>query len=154
MIVAALAVFQACILVVLVIGKLFYHCVWKYSRHEVWMFWVHACILQTACYFVFLKQIEYYNGLKWADRKRTEWDIKASCLLCMWSIGCNVSMMNKYSELCFIFIVPCIVIFYGITNRCNNVQWNLFLCKSTLHVSGGTHAHHQEYNFNCINIKY
>ena len=29
---------------------------------------------------------------------------------------------------------------------------NLFLCKSTLHVSGGTHAHHQEYNFNCINI--
>ena len=41
--------------------------------------------------------------------------------------------------------------FYGITNRCDNVQWNLFLCKSTLHVSGGTHAHHQEYNFNCIN---
>ena len=39
----------------------------------------------------------------------------------------------------------------GITNRCDNVQWNLFLCKSTLHVSGGTHAHHQEYNFNCIN---
>jgi hypothetical protein len=34
------------------------------------------------------------------------------------------------------------------------VQWNLFLCKSTLHVSGGTHAHHQELNFNCINIKY
>jgi len=28
---------------------------------------------------------------------------------------------------------------------------NLFLCKSTLHVSGGTEAHHQEYNFNCIN---
>ena len=27
----------------------------------------------------------------------------------------------------------------------------LFLCKSTLHVSGGTHAHHQEYNLNCIN---
>ena len=25
------------------------------------------------------------------------------------------------------------------------------LCKSTLHVSGGTHVHHQEYNFNCIN---
>ena len=41
-------------------------------------------------------------------------------------------------------------IFYGITNRRDNVQWNLFLCKSTLHVSGGTHAHHQEYNFNCI----
>ena len=29
----------------------------------------------------------------------------------------------------------------------------LFLCKSTLHVSGGTHAHHQEYNLNCINIR-
>ena len=27
----------------------------------------------------------------------------------------------------------------------------LFLCKSTLHVSGATHAHHQEYNLNCIN---
>ena len=51
----------------------------------------------------------------------------------------------------FIFIVPCIVIFYGITNRCYNVQWSLFLCKSTLHVSDGTHAHHQEYNLNCIN---
>ena len=43
------------------------------------------------------------------------------------------------------------ILFYGITKRCDNVQWNLFLCKSTLHVSGGTHAHHQEYNFNCIN---
>ena len=42
-------------------------------------------------------------------------------------------------------------LFYGITNRCDNVQWNLFLCKYTLHVSGGTHAYHQEYNFNCIN---
>ena len=41
------------------------------------------------------------------------------------------------------------IVFYGITNRCDNVQWNLFLCKSTLHVSGGTHAHHQEYNLNC-----
>jgi len=29
----------------------------------------------------------------------------------------------------FIFIVPCIVIFYEITSRCDNVQWNLFLCK-------------------------
>ena len=28
---------------------------------------------------------------------------------------------------------------------------SLFLCKSTLHVSGGTHAHHQEYRSNCIN---
>ena len=36
----------------------------------------------------------------------------------------------------FIFIIPCIVIFYGMTNWCNNVQWDLFLCKSTLHVSG------------------
>jgi hypothetical protein len=43
------------------------------------------------------------------------------------------------------------ILFYGITNRCDNVQWNLFLCKSTLQVSGGTHAHHQEYNLNCIN---
>ena len=43
------------------------------------------------------------------------------------------------------------LLFYGITNRCDNVQWNLFLCKSTLHVSGGKHAHHQEYNLNCIN---
>ena len=39
---------------------------------------------------------------------------------------------------------------YGMTNRCNNVQCDLFLCKSTLHVSGGTHAHHQEYRSNCI----
>ena len=27
---------------------------------------------------------------------------------------------------------------------------SLFLCKSTLHVPGGTHAHHQEYRSNCI----
>ena len=30
--------------------------------------------------------------------------------------------MNKI----FIFIIPCIVIFYGMTNRCNNVQWVYF----------------------------
>ena len=24
------------------------------------------------------------------------------------------------------------ILFYGITNRCDNVKWNLFLCKSTL----------------------
>ena len=57
---------------------------------------------------------------------------------------------NWFFYIYFKFIVPCIVIFYGINNICDNVQWNLFLCKSTLHVSGGTHAHHQEYNFNCI----
>ena len=31
---------------------------------------------------------------------------------------------------------------------------SLFLCKSTLHVSGGTHAHHQEYRSNCIYSPY
>ena len=48
-------------------------------------------------------------------------------------------------------ILMMIILFYGITNvtMCSEV---LFLCKSTLHVSGGTHAHHQEYNLNCINI--
>ena len=61
------------------------------------------------------------------------------------------SLCKTFIFIYFIFIFPCIVIFYGITNRCDNVQWNLFLCKSTLHVSGGTHAHHQEYNPNCMN---
>ena len=28
----------------------------------------------------------------------------------------------------FIFIVPCVITFYEITNRCNCTQWILFLC--------------------------
>ena len=66
-------------------------------------------------------------------------------------IACTLVWVHEIRLQYFTFIVPCIVIFYGITNRCYNVQWNLFLCKSTLHVSGGTHAHQQEYNFNSIN---
>jgi hypothetical protein len=29
----------------------------------------------------------------------------------------------------------------------------LFLCKSTLHVSGGTNAHHQEYKLNGVRAR-
>ena len=51
-------------------------------------------------------------------------------------------------------------VFYIYCSAHRNILWNnqqmrqcavkFFLCKSTLHVSGGTHAHHQEYNFNFI----
>ena len=34
--------------------------------------------------------------------------------------------------------------------RCSSLQSILFHCEVTLHVSGILHAHHQEYNFNCI----
>ena len=34
----------------------------------------------------------------------------------------HISLVQGIWVLYFIFIVPCIVIFYGITNRCNNVQ--------------------------------
>ena len=45
--------------------------------------------------------------------------------LAFWGYICNI---NKY----FIFIVPCIVIFYGMTNRCNNVQWVYFSARVDL----------------------
>ena len=41
--------------------------------------------------------------------------------------------------------------FHGIPTDVTMCSEVLFLCMSTLHVSGGTHAHHQEYNLNCIN---
>ena len=51
-------------------------------------------------------------------------------------------------------------IFYIYCSVHRNILWNdqqmqqctvsLFLCKSTVHVSGGTQAHHQEYRSNCI----
>ena len=73
-----------------------------------------------------------------------------------YTAGCNklLCRCNSNAELCrnkWPLRLKTLRKFYGITNRCDNVQWNLFLCKSTLHISGCTHAHHQEYNFNCIN---
>jgi hypothetical protein len=65
--------------------------------------------------------------------------------------GCHLEIKAVYLSVSLSkFVGNVNLLFYGITNRRDNVQWNLFLCKSTLHISGGTHAHHQEYNFNCI----
>ena len=53
-----------------------------------------------------------------------------------------------------------VIIFYIYCSVHRNILWNdqqmqqcavrFISCKSTLHVSGGTHAHHQEYRSNCI----
>jgi len=41
---------------------------------------------------------------------------------CNGAVNLNDSMLREERSNYFIFIVPCIVIFYGMTNRCNNVQ--------------------------------
>ena len=116
---------------------------------------IQVCLLPAAIYIRLL--------LILSDRDNQSCSASRFCNLRFFNVNdCYNYCPHKVSDLShfpalpnislryFIFIIPCIVIFYGMTNRCNNVQWDLFLCKSTLHVSGDTHAHHQEYRSNCI----
>jgi len=56
-------------------------------------------------------------------------------------------VVSSQLSLCnFIFIVPCIITFYEITKNATVRSEFYSSAKLTLHVSGCTHAHHQEYN--------
>ena len=73
---------------------------------------------------------------------------------------CNVRKLTSLTVLVQCWILCVMFLFYIYCSVHRNILWNdqqmrqcavsLFLWKSTLHVSGGTHAHHQEYRSNCI----
>ena len=94
---------------------------------------VKKCTQCTVFFFFYvLLTVHYCNDQFWFQLMHHNFNLLTKCtVLLFFHELCYAYKQHLYNfsvtvlkNKCLIFIVPCIVIFYGITNRCHNVQWS------------------------------